>query len=141
MPVLHPLDPLSAEEIRLSSRVIRDAKPANDYIFNSITLLEPPKRLVLEYLAAEQEGAVLPAVPRESFVVLIERASGDVYEVVVDLVVQVLKSLQHVPGVQPTLTPEDCFEAERIALENEEVKKTCAELGLTDMSLVVADPW
>ncbi|RUO95471.1 copper amine oxidase [Jimgerdemannia flammicorona] len=138
---LHPFDPLSAEEIRLSSRVIRDAKPSQDFIFNSITHREPPKKLVLTYLAAKQDGSALPIVPRESFVVLIERGTGDVYEAVVDLQAQVLKSWLHVPGVQPTLTPEDCFEAERIALADEVVKKECAQLGIVDMSLVVADPW
>ncbi|RUS31420.1 LOW QUALITY PROTEIN: copper amine oxidase [Jimgerdemannia flammicorona] len=112
---LHPLDPLSG-----------DAKPSQDFIFNSITHREP------RFCTPHRTTRVVRGP---------DRTWGDVYEAVVDLQAQVLKSWLHVPGVQPTLTPEDCFEAERTALADEAVKQECAQLGIVDVSLVVADPW
>jgi len=44
-------------------------------------------------------------------------------------------------GLQPTLSPEDCLESERIVRESEEVQKRCLLLGLENMDLVTADPW
>jgi Cu2+-containing amine oxidase len=75
-------------------------------------------------------------------VLLIEKGTGKVTEATVNLTEGKIETLTEVPsGNQPALTPEDCFEAERIGKLDGDVRKRCAMLGFEDMDLVTADPW
>jgi primary-amine oxidase len=64
-----------------------------------------------------------------------------VYEGVVSLTTEKLKSWTFVPDVQPILTMDDMFEVEELVLKDEKVQAECRELGITDMSQVFNDPW
>jgi primary-amine oxidase len=139
--MVHPLDPLTPEEISQSSKIIRENKPnAKGWIFNSVVLIEPPKsELAPRLLKNEKLDGVFP---RKTFSLLIERGTGKVFETVVDLSKKKVERFdQAKDGQQPTLSPEDCFESERIVKEDEDVKARCKKLGLNDMELVTADPW
>lgn len=138
---LHPLDPLTSDEISLSSRIIRNNKQSpHGWIFNSVILIEPPKsELAPRLLSNDSLNGVFP---RKSFTLLIERGTGKVFEVVVNLTSGVVEKFdQAKTGQQPTLSPEDCFESEKIVKENAEVQERCKKLGLDNMELVTADPW
>lgn len=141
----HPLDPLTPLEITKSSRLIRETHPnQKGWIFNSITLLEPQKRdlLPLLLISDENQPKDFTFIPRKSFAILIEKETGNVFEVVVNLSDDKVERFDAVPtGFQPTLTPEDCLEAERIVKADPEVRRRCHLLGLEDMDLIVADPW
>lgn len=136
---LHPLDSLTAQEITKSSEIINKVHPSpTKWIFNSITLLEPAKNLILNH----KTNTTGLKIPRKSFTVLIEKYKGQVYEVIVNLTEETIEKFETVAfGKQPTLTPEDCFDAERIVKGDEVVRKKCAELGYINMELIVADPW
>lgn len=138
---MHPLDPLSASEISKSSRLIRETHPnKNGWIFNSIALLEPPKSVLLPLLSNDNESR--SPIPRKSFTILIEKLTGNVFEAVVNLTDEKIERFDAIAsGHQPTLTPEDCFEAERICKSDSAVRERCHRLGLDDMDLIVADPW
>ncbi|XP_037032511.1 copper amine oxidase 1-like [Bradysia coprophila] len=142
---MHPLDPLTTVEISKSSGLIREKHPnKNGWIFNSITLLEPPKNVLLPFLSKEVElnRKDMVSIPRKSFTILIEKGTGKVYEAVINLSDDTIERFDAVPsGFQPTLTPEDCIEAEKICKSNSEVQLRCLRLGLEDMDLVVGDPW
>ncbi|KAI9329915.1 amine oxidase [Zopfochytrium polystomum] len=141
----HPLTPLTAAEISRTTATIKAAQSASALpaalassladgtaIFNTITLKEPPRVELLSYEAAV--SASLSAAPPKRLALATMLASdGTVVEVVVDLVEE--------KGVQPTLTPDDCFEAERIAISDPSVQRECAAAGFTNLSLVVCDPW
>lgn len=144
--ILHPLDPLTSVEISKSSRLIRETHPnKNGWIFNSITLLEPPKNELLPFLSKDgliNRKDMAASIPRKSFIILIEKGTGKVYEVVVNLSTISIERFDTVPlGYQPTLTPEDCIEAEKICKSDSEVQKRCVRLGLEDMALIAGDPW
>lgn len=144
MPLLHPLDSLTPEEISAASRIVRENHQSpHGWIFNSITLQEPPKKELAPLLLQESEELIASAsIPRKAFVSLIEKQSGTVYEVVVNLTDEVVERFEKMaPGLQPTLSPEDCLESERIVRESPEVQERCRKLGLEDMNLVTADPW
>lgn len=135
-PKLHPLDPLTPDEISKSSSIIRQNIPNFNGIFNSITLKEPEKVFLIAHWNEEKE------VDRKAFVILIENGTGKVIEILVNLTKEEIESKVLVPdGNQPTLTPEDCFEAERITKSDQGVKLRCAKLGFPDMETVVGDPW
>lgn len=141
---LHPLDPLTSAEISAASQIIRENhQSAHGWIFNSILLQEPPKNQLAPLLLLEDEEALAnAAIPRKAFVTLIEKVSGTVYEVLANLTDGVVERFEKMPpGSQPTLSPEDCLESERIVRESPEVQERCRQLGLENMDLVTADPW
>lgn len=47
----------------------------------------------------------------------------------------------NIPNAQPPLTPEDCITAEKIVQSSDKVKALLEERGITDIKMVVADPW
>jgi primary-amine oxidase len=66
----HPIGPLTADEIKESSRIIKGLWPANtDLQFKSITLQEPKKSNLVPFLAAEHAGQPTPTIERQSFIV------------------------------------------------------------------------
>jgi primary-amine oxidase len=68
----NPLEPLSADEIRRTSQIIREQRELDPKVrFVSIALHEPPKP---EVLAHDRDGG--PAPERAAFVVLYDRATS-----------------------------------------------------------------
>ncbi|KAJ3121576.1 hypothetical protein HK098_003581 [Nowakowskiella sp. JEL0407] len=152
---MHPLTPLSAEEIAQTVAILKAApSTASSYdvslatrvadtstIFNTITLLEPAKKTIVAYDAAVYEGTTPEPVPRVSLATIL-LADGTLVEAEVDLGLnQVVKMKDLGKGLQPTLTPDDCLEVERIAIEDERVLSECAKCGFTDRTLIICDPW
>ncbi|KAJ3300084.1 hypothetical protein HK104_004806 [Borealophlyctis nickersoniae] len=135
---LHPLDPLTPTEITSVAAAIKaspEGSSLSDFIFNSISLNEPPKYEFLKYEAGEG-----PVPNREAAAVLIDR-KGEVYEVVVSVDSGEVTCWKHIPNVQPPLTPQDCFDAEAIVRQSPKVLEMLKEHGITSMDMVVADPW
>lgn len=138
---VHPLDSLSADEIVLVGQITRQAKPQMNIVFNTITLQEPAKDKMMSFLGWNTNGPRVTEIEREALVVALERPSMKVYEGVVSLTTEKLKSWTFVPDVQPILTMDDMFEVEELVLKDEKVQAECRELGITDMSQVFNDPW
>lgn len=66
---MHPLAPLSAEELTSAATILRSAWPANtDLHFKVVTLEEPPKAQAVPYLDAEHSNKPLPSIGRKAFV-------------------------------------------------------------------------
>src|SRR5947209_9079601 len=81
--VVHPLEPLSAEEIAAAVAIVR-AGPANSekVRFVMVKLHEPPPEVALSYQPGD-------AVPREVFISLLDKTNGRgvACEAIVDLTV------------------------------------------------------
>ncbi|MEP7217933.1 MAG: primary-amine oxidase [Bacteroidota bacterium] len=92
---VHPLDPLSADEITSTTRIIRASPgfPA-DALFSTIVLHEPPKESVLAFRAG------MP-FERRAFAIVMDRPNNRTYEGIVDLRAGQLLSWKEIPGVQP----------------------------------------
>jgi primary-amine oxidase len=137
----HPLDPLSPAEISLTASIITTTQASNTgWLFNWITLLEPEKSVLLPLLfVGDNERS---RIPRRSFTVLIERRTGRVFEIIVNLNLRRVEKVEQLPpGTQPTLTPEELTSAENIFKADAAVRERCARLGFTDMANVVGDSW
>ena len=78
---VHPLAPLSAEEIRNTRDAIQGTYPqAINLLFKQITLREPAKAELAPYLDAEADGIKLNNIDRRSFVTYyIRNTVGDIY--------------------------------------------------------------
>ncbi|HWF55491.1 MAG TPA: primary-amine oxidase [Solirubrobacteraceae bacterium] len=131
----HPLEPLSAEEIRRAVAILRgERRLAETVRFSTVELLEPPKADVLAWPEAGQ-------VERQAFVIVMDRADGAVHEAVVSLDAEALTSWTHLPGVQPRIMAEEFVECEEMLKRHPEYLAALAKRGITDPSLLMIDPW
>jgi primary-amine oxidase len=128
----HPLDPLTAEEIRRVAEIVRrDRDTGDSWRFASIELREPAKEL----LAAGQGS------DREAIAVGWDRADGQAYRAVVSLTGDAVASWQHLPGQQPNMTVDEWHECDQVLRAHPALTKALARRGITDMSLVLTDMW
>jgi len=102
--VLHPLDPLSADEIRAAVAVVRaSGRVGSDVLFVRVFLHEPAKPDVLGF----REGDPLE---HQAFVLIRDRRARTTYESVVSITDRAVVSWKEVPGVQPPITLDEFFE-------------------------------
>ncbi|KAI3545614.1 primary-amine oxidase [Colletotrichum filicis] len=135
--VIHPLDPLSIDELRVAARLIREHRNAGSVKFNCLTLREPTKSEYAEFRAGRG-----PRPERRAFaIILAERGSSKVAEVIVNLAKGEVETWKAVSEVAPTLTLEDLDVTERVARLNPKIIEVCREIGITDMSKVFFDAW
>ena len=133
--VTHPLDPLSAEEIRqVATAVRRDRGVGDGWRFASIELKEPSKA----DLSALESGE---RASREATVVCWNRADGQAYQATVSLTGDEVSSWKHLPGQQPNMTVDEWHECDVMLRSHPAVVEALARRGITDMSRVLSDMW
>src|SRR4051812_38852592 len=131
-PVLHPLEPLSAEEVSAASAILKAEKGLEATArFVFISLHEPPKHAV-------QAGE---PVAREAFVVLYEKAERKTYEAVVSLTDRSVVSFEHIEGVQPPITAEEFMACEELVQSDPQWQAAMRLRGVEDFALTMVDPW
>ena len=105
---VHPLDPLTAEEIRAAARIIRAHEGFGEgHRFVSIALHEPPKEKVLNFRSGN-------GFECEAFAVLLDRSDGATYEALASLSGENITLWERVPRVQPQVMLEEFSECEKI---------------------------
>ncbi len=128
----HPLDPLTAEEIRQAAAILRRDRGVGDgWRFASIDLREPAK----DVLAA---GAV---VGRETTVVCWDRSDGRAWRAVVSLTDDAVTAWEDLPGQQPNMTVDEWHECDEMLRAHPALVEALARRGITDLSLVLTDMW
>jgi primary-amine oxidase len=133
--VPHPLDPLTADEIRQAAVIVRRERGVGDgWRFASIELKEPSKA----DLAARESGRL---TLREALVVCWDRADGQAYRAVVSLTGDSVSGWEHLPGQQPNMTVDEWHECDEMIRAHPAVAEALARRGVTDMSRVLADMW
>ncbi len=132
---LHPLEPLTAEEIAVAVQIVRTERNLHERVrFASVNLNEPAKEVVLNYT---------PGMPikREAFIILLDNSDGATYEAVVSMSEGRVLSWKHIPGVQPSIMADEFFECEQLLKAHPEFQAALRKRGITDFSLVMVDPW
>lgn len=133
--VLHPLDPLSKDEMEAAASIVRDSDRFGPKMrFATIILNEPAKELVLNFQAGD-------LIEREAFIILLDNEDGAAYEVVVSVTQGEVKQFTHMPDVHPSLILDEFFECEAAVKANSEVQEILRKRGITDLDLVTVDPW
>ncbi|MBV9207836.1 MAG: tyramine oxidase, partial [Actinobacteria bacterium] len=129
--VTHPLDPLTAGEIRQAAAILRrDREVGASWRFASIELKEPAKAAP----AALEAG-------REAIVVCWDRADGQAYRASVSLTGDEVTNWENLPGQQPNMTADEWHECDEMLRAHPALAEALARRGLTDMSLVLTDMW
>jgi len=138
--VTHPLDPLSAEEIRRAAAIVRrDHGVGAGWRFASIELKEPAKAELLRPAEPALESG--ERAGREAVVVCWNRADGQAYRATVSLTRDEVSAWEHLPGQQPNMTVDEWHECDVMLRSHPAVIEALARRGITDMSLVLSDMW
>lgn len=132
--VLHPLEPLSVEEIEIAVATVRADRNLGKYRFPTVVLKEPPKEIVLNFTPGDP-------ISREAFLILLDNETGKTYEAVVDLGSSTVTSWQHIPNVQPNIMADELAECEAAVKANPEFQEILRKRGITNLDLVMVDPW
>jgi len=131
----HPLDPLTADEIRQAAGILRrDRGVGGSWRFASIELREPGK----DALPALEAGQ---AVGRDAIVVCWDRADGRAYRAVVSLTGDAVTAWEDLPGQQPNMTVDEWHECDKVLRAHPPMVEALARRGITDLSLVLTDMW
>jgi len=132
---VHPLDPLTAEEITAAARIIRAHEGFGEgHRFAYNALHEPPKEKVLAFRSGN-------GFEREAFAVLLDRSDGAPYGAVASLSGESVTLWERVPGVQPQVMLEEFFECEKIVKADPGFREAAAKRGMEDLDSVMVDPW
>jgi primary-amine oxidase len=131
----HPLDPLSADEIRKVRDVLKLAGRLSSSVrFVSVTLDEPEKRSVLQFPDVH-------AATREAVVVLRDRASRTTCEARISIDGERLVAWREVPHVQPAITVEELVAAEQAVRRDDRWREAMRRRGVTDIDSVTISGW
>ncbi|KAK1753035.1 copper amine oxidase [Echria macrotheca] len=140
---VHPLGPLTAEEIKQSSSLVRALWPAEQALqFKVVTLEEPAKAELLPYLTAERAGQPVPVLDRRVFVLYYFKATDNLHEAIVNLTKNTVETNVKVgPFIHANADAEELFAIEAACLAHPEVQAELAKLKLPEGTVVISDPW
>jgi primary-amine oxidase len=131
----HPLDPLTADEIRQAASILRRDEGVTDrWRFASIELREPSKQTVGDH----EPGA---ACAREARVVCWNRDDGQAYKALVSLTEDRVVDWRHEPDGQPNMTGDEFYECDAAMRREPRVIAALARRGITDMDRVLIEAW
>ena len=131
----HPLDPLTADEIKLAARVLSATSEFPEgALFSTIVLKEPAKADVLNYR---------PGVPfaRQAFALLLDRKNNRAYEAIVDLKGERLVSWRQAVGIQPLVMDAEYKVLPDIVKADARWQAAMRKRGITDFDKVQIDGW
>ena len=131
----HPLDPLSAQEIRRVVAILRrDQGVGPGWRFGSIELSEPSKEVVRGFSAGDP-------IAREADVVCWSRGDGHTYKARVSIGGDRVLSWLHQPGAQANFTEDEYHECDHALKRDPRVIEALARRGIDDMERVLIDTW
>ncbi|TWS22835.1 primary-amine oxidase [Tsukamurella sputi] len=132
----HPLDPLTADEIRAVTALLAQEHGVNDdWRYASIEMFEPSKA---EIAAFDTDGT---PCERVAIAVLFDRTTNRTYKARLSLTDGAVTAFDHIPDVQANVTVDEWDEADQALRAHPDVIAALAARGITDMSLVFMDTW
>jgi primary-amine oxidase len=141
-PAPHPLDPLTAAELRQAAAVLRrDRGVGAGWRFASIELREPAKDALRAMLADGADGTANRTANREAQAVCWNTADGQAYRGVVSLADGTVAAWEHLPGQQPNVTVDEWHECDEMLLAHPSLAEALASRGITDLDRVLTDVW
>lgn len=134
--VTHPLDPLTPDEISAASRIAAAHEPRDGWRFPLVALDEPAKDVVRSYSGGDP-------IARRAFLMMLDVASGDSAECVVDLDLEAVERWTPLDGHQPFPLMEEFGRAEEAVRSDARWLAAMKSRGFTDeqIELIQIDPW
>ncbi|HMF95176.1 MAG TPA: hypothetical protein VKE96_12810 [Vicinamibacterales bacterium] len=128
---MHPLDPLTADEIRNAVQIAKGDGRFASAAFPSVAAQDPPKAVVLAW----QPGQPLVRQAR-----VLAMTASRVYELLVDLTGRRIVSATERRGAEPSITLSE-IEGIKIVLSNAEFRTGLQKRGITDLTKVFCAPF
>ena len=131
----HPLDSLTADEIKVAARVLSASPqfPAGA-LFSTIVLKEPLKSEVLSYKSGSQ-------FTRQAFSVVLDRKHNRTFEAVVDLKSERVVAWNEARGIQPLVMDSEYKVLPDIVKADARWQAAMLKRGITDFNQVQIDGW
>ncbi|SDH10527.1 primary-amine oxidase [Sinosporangium album] len=134
-PALHPLEPLTPDEIsRAAAVLVRDRGLGDDHRFVFTELHEPPKDIVNAFRAGDTWS-------RQAFIVLRDSAHHRTLEAVVDLSADRVAGFEEIPDAQAPMTKYELANCKAVIAADPRWQEAMRKRGVTDLSLVTIDKW
>lgn len=132
---IHPLEPLTADEIAQAVNLVRSLAPLPArHRFIQVVLSEPPKDAVLGWRPDQP-------IDRQALVVVLDNLTGTTTETVVSLSNAALISKRERTGVQPPISLDEFDECEQACKAHPEFQEALLKRGIEDFDSVIIDPW
>ena len=132
---LHPLEPLSVEEVTEAVRIVREERGLGPkHRFAGLTLREPAKDAVLAWAPGDR-------LEREALAVILDATEATTAEAVISLTQGRVTSWEVLEGVQPPIVLEEFDECEAACKASPEFQEALRKRGVEDMDRVLVDPW
>jgi primary-amine oxidase len=142
---MHPFDPLSPDEISRAATIVRPHFGPQEPDFRVITLQEPPKQEMIQYLDSEHRGKPYEHTPtrcaRVEVVVKLPEEENALFELLVDLDLNKVVAKQHQRGKHSYIDTTFMQQVEEACLSDEKVQEQIRVLDLPEGSSVVVEPW
>jgi primary-amine oxidase len=123
IPVFHPMDALTNEEVQAVSKILRDAGHIDDSsLFGALTLLEPSKEIVNAWTEDK------PSPPRQAFAVI--RRDGKTFEAQVDITGAKVLSVAEKPGLHPIVLDDNWTRARDAFVKDPRLLQALEKRGL-----------
>ncbi|MFP6747095.1 MAG: primary-amine oxidase [Alphaproteobacteria bacterium] len=131
----HPLDPLSADEVKAAADVVRGAEYFNAATkFETIELRYPDKAAVRGWDGAGR-------LPRRAFVCIYDTHTGAVRECLVDLDGGGLLNTSIIPNARTAVMLDEIIACAQNVAQNQDFIAAMARRGITDLSNIQVDPF
>lgn len=134
--VRHPLSPLTAEEIKLVSKLVVDyfKEQSKSVLFEGIELEEPDKKDVWSH----KTGDCLERLARVS---VFQSGSKGVWRLSVSISNSKVIECEEFAKAQPMIQLEEFLEIEKLVKEDQNFIEGCRKRGITDLNNVCIDAW
>ncbi|KAF2193869.1 copper amine oxidase [Zopfia rhizophila CBS 207.26] len=136
----HPFDPLSPDEITKIANIVRELAPNDQEIFRVITLAEPPKKEMVEYLALEHT-ALIPLVKPGRIAKVHVYIAKEFHEMLVDVDNGHIISDKVLHGRHSHVDSAHMKRVETACLQDSRIQKEIQSLRLPEGATVIVEPW
>ncbi|KAI1379742.1 putative copper amine oxidase [Hypoxylon crocopeplum] len=140
---LHPLDPITPDEIRQTARLLKAHFPEDSLHFKSIALIEPPKSNLRAYLVSERGGREdLPQLDRCTEATFFLRGKEEFYFARLSLQQQTVTNIEPLPaGFFPNGDADEVRSMRETCLNHPAVQAELKKLKLPEGTHVVCTTW
>ncbi|KAG0676903.1 hypothetical protein C6P43_003733 [Kluyveromyces marxianus] len=150
----HIFDPISDDEIRTTTKLLKDLNGDAKVHFAQIDRLDPPKKQAIEYLNIERYGGGdLPYIPRRTYAYYYLNDKMPLFKAICNVSENhVICNVETPDGTVGPLLPDDMAKAEEAVMKHPVVLAEIAKLKLDDLYYtharlgklkykVVCEPW
>lgn len=140
---LHPLDPLTANEVTQTSTLVKQHEKDRTIHFKHIAIIEPRKTLLREYLFEERAGTKdVSNLPRRASALYYHRGTADLFLAFVNLSDgKVERSEQLDSRFHAQADVDEIIMMRDICLSHPKVLEAFEKFKLPAGSILVADTW